>query len=322
MAQDPYSELGVARGASADEIRKSFRKLAKAHHPDTNPNNKTSEERFKRITAAFDILGDEEKRKKFDRGEIDADGRETHPGFRPGQGGFGGGSPFGAGGGGFRGAQAGGDFEGVNFDDILGEMFGRGAGGPGAGGRGGRGRAGFGAAKGADVRARLEIDLEDSINGVSRRITFGDGKSLDVSIPKGAAEGQVLRLRGQGQAGRGGGPSGDALIELSIKAHPLYRRDGADLYMDLPVSLPDAVLGAKVQAPTPDGPVTLTVARHSNSGAVLRLRGKGAISAETGKRGDLFARLMVSLPEPPDAELEHFAEISRKERPYTPRRKG
>ncbi len=324
MAQDPYSELGVARGASADEIRKSFRKLAKAHHPDTNPNNKTSEERFKRITAAFDILGDAEKRKKFDRGEIDADGRETHPGFRPGQNaGFGGGgSPFGAGG--FRGAQGGaggGDFEGVNFDDILGQMFGQGGGGPGVN-MGGRGRGGFGASKGADVRARLEIDLEDAIGGATRRITFGDGKSLDVAIPKGAAEGQVLRLRGQGQAGRGGGPAGDALIELSIKAHPLYRREGADLYMDLPVSLPDAVLGAKVEAPTPDGPVTLTVAKHSNSGVTLRLRGKGAINAETGKRGDLFARLMVTLPEPPDADLEHFAEITRKERPYTLKRRG
>ncbi len=313
MAQDPYSELGVAKGATADEIRKSFRKLAKAHHPDRNPNNKASEERFKRVTAAFDILGDEEKRKKFDRGEIDADGRETHPGFRPGaNGGFGAGSPFG--GGGFR--SGGGDFEGVNFDEILGEMFGRGA--PGAGG--GRGR-GF-AAKGADVRARLEIDLEDAINGVTRRITFGDGKSLDVSIPKGAAEGQVLRLRGQGQPGRGGGPAGDALIELAIKPHPLYRREGADLHMDLPISVPDAVLGAKVDAPTPSGPVSLTVPPQSNSGAILRLKGRGAVDAETGRRGDLFARLMVSLPEPPGPDLERLAEIWRKERPYTPKRKG
>jgi DnaJ-class molecular chaperone len=311
VAQDPYSELGVARGASADEIRKSFRKLAKQFHPDQNPNNKPAEERFKRVSAAFDILGDEEKRKKFDRGEIDADGRETHPGFRPGAGG---GSPFG--GGPFRGG--GGDFEGVNFDDILGEMFGRG-GGPGVN-MGGRGR-GFGA-KGADVKARLEIDLEDAINGITRRITFGDGKSLDVTIPKGAAEGQVLRLRGQGQPGRSGGPAGDALIELAIKPHPLYRREGADLHMDLPISVPDAVLGAKVEAPTPDGPVTLTVAKHSNSGATLRLRGRGAVNAETGKRGDLFARLMVSLPEPPGAELERIAEIWRKDRPYTPKRKG
>ena len=187
-------------------------------------------------------------RKKFDRGEIDADGRETHPGFRPGQGG------------GFGGrlalrrrviARRCGEFDGVNFDEILGEMFGRGGAGAQAGGRG----RGF-AAKGGDIRARLEIDLEDAITGVSRRITFGDGKSLDVAIPKGAAEGQVLRLRGQGQPGRGNGPAGDALIELAIKPHPLYRREGADLHMDLPISVPDAVLGAKVDAPTPDGPVS------------------------------------------------------------------
>jgi DnaJ-class molecular chaperone len=315
VAQDPYSELGVARGASADDIRKSFRKLAKQHHPDANPNNKSSEERFKRITAAFDILGDEEKRKKFDRGEIDADGRETHPGFRPGQGGgFSGGSPFGGGGS----SRGGGDFEGVNFDDILGQMFGQG-GGPGV--NMGGGRRGF-AAKGGDLRARLEIDLEDAINGVNRRITFGDGKSLDVTIPKGAAEGQVLRLRGQGQPGRSGGPAGDALIELGIKTHPIYRLDGANLHMDLPISVPDAVLGAKVDAPTPDGPVTLTVPKASNSGATLRLKGRGAVDSETGKRGDLFARLMVSLPDPTDPELERFSEIWRKDRPYTPKRKS
>ena len=323
MAQDPYSELGVARSASADDIRKSFRKLAKALHPDQNPGDPKAEERFKRVSAAFDILGDEEKRKKFDRGELDADGRETHPGFRGGANPYGGGgSPFGQGGGGFSGFR-GGEGDGVNFDEILGEMFGRG-GGPGVNMGGGpnmgRGR-GF-SPKGADVRARLDIDLEDAIKGVSRRITFGDGKSLDVTIPKGAAEGQVLRLRGQGQPGRGAGQAGDALIELHIKPHPLYRVEGANLHMDLPVSVPDAVLGAKVDAATPDGTVSLTVPRHSNSGATLRLRGRGAVDPETGKRGDLFARIVVTLPEPPDAELEHFAEIWRKDRPYTPKRKS
>ncbi len=310
MAQDPYAELGVAKGASQDEIRKSFRKLAKELHPDRNPGDAKAEERFKRLSAAFDILGDEEKRKKFDRGEIDGDGHETHSGFRPGPGGFG---PGGFGGG-FR--QSGVDVEGVNFEDILGEMFGRGGG---AGPSMGRGR-GF-ASRGADVRARLDIDLEDAIKGVSRRITFGDGKSLDVTIPKGAAEGQVLRLRGQGQPGRGG-QSGDVLIELHIKPHPLYRVEGPDLHMDLPVSIPDAVLGAKVDAPTPEGTVSLTVPQHSNSGATLRLRGRGAVDPETGRRGDLFARIMLTLPEPPGPELEKFAEIWRKERPYTPKRKG
>lgn len=309
MAQDPYQELGVARTASTDEIRKAFRKLAKKLHPDQNPGDKAAEERFKRVTGAFDILGDDEKRKKFDRGEIDADGRETMRGF-----GGGGGNPFGGGGGPFRG-QAGG-FEGANFDDILGEMFGRGGGG-GAGGFGGRGFQ----SRGSDIRARLEIDLEDAIKGANRRITFGDGRSLDVAIPKGAAEGQTLRLRGQGHPGRSGGPAGDVLIELSIKRHPIYRAEGADLYMDLPVSVPDAVLGAKVSAPTPEGDVTLTVPKGSNSGAKLRLKGRGGIDPETGRRGDLFARLMITLPEPQDEALVKLAEEWRSDRPYVAKRK-
>ncbi len=311
MAQDPYQELGVSRTASADEIRKAFRKLAKTLHPDQNPGDKKAEERFKRVTGAFDILGDEEKRKKFDRGEIDADGRETMRGFSGGNP-FGGGGPFrGQGGGGFSGA------EGVNFDDILGEMFGRGGQGGSGGFGGGRGFT----SKGADIRARLEIDLEDAIQGANRRITFGDGRSLDVAIPKGAAEGQTLRLRGQGHPGRNGGPNGDVLIELALKRHPIYRIDGADLYMDLPVSVPDAVLGAKVDAPTPEGAVALTVPKGSNSGATLRLKGRGGVDANTGKRGDLFARIMVTLPEPPDAQLIKIAEDWRKNRPYVAKRK-
>lgn len=303
MAQDPYIELGLSKTATAEDIRKKFRKLAKEHHPDRNPGDARAEERFKRVSAAFDILGDEEKRRRFDRGEIDADGREIHGGFRPGAGG----SPFGGGGGPFRG----GDFEGVNFDEILSEVF----------TRQGGGARGF-SARGQDVRARFEIDLEDAIKGATRRITFGDGRSLDVAIPKGAAEGQILRLRGQGQPGRGGGPAGDVLIELAIRPHPIYRREGADLYMDLPVTVPDAVLGAKVDAPTPDGAVALTVPKHSNSGAVLRLKGRGAVESSTGKRGDLLARIMIVLPDPPGPELERFSETWRREHPYQARRKG
>jgi DnaJ-class molecular chaperone len=311
LAQDPYLELGVNRGASADEIRKSFRKLAKELHPDKNPGDKKAEERFKRVSAAFDIIGDEEKKKKFDRGEIDADGRETMRGFS-------GGSPFGGGGGpfsgGFRREGAGGfggdAAEGMNFDEILGEMFGRG----GTAGRGFQSR-------GADVRARLEIDLEDAIKGAMRRITFGDGKTLEVSIPKGAADGQVLRLRGQGHPGRGGGPAGDVLIELALRPHPIFRAEGADLHMDLPITVPDAVLGAKVDAPTPEGTVSLTVPKGSNSGAKLRLKGRGAIDPQTGQRGDLFAHLVVTLPEPQDEALVKLAERWRDERPYVARRK-
>jgi DnaJ-class molecular chaperone len=307
LANDPYKELGVPRTASADEIKKAFRKLAKEHHPDRNTGDKKAEERFKRISGAFELLGDEAKRKRFDSGEIDADGNEQFRGF-PG-GGAGGARP-GAG----PGAGFGGRFEGVDREDIF-DMFGSRGGGGGAGG-------GFPGRGGGDVRSRLEIDLEDAVRGTTRRVTFSDGRTLDVTIPKGAGEGQVLRLRGQGQPGRGNGPAGDALIELAIKAHPLYRREGADLHMDLPISVPDAVLGAKVDAPTPDGPVSLTVPKHANSGAILRLRGRGAVNPETGKRGDLFARLMIALPDPPGPELERFAEIWRKDRPYTPKRRG
>jgi len=313
LASDPYQVLGVPRGASADEIRRAFRKLAKANHPDTNPNNKAAEERFKQVSGAFDILGDEAKRKKFDSGEIDNDGRETMRGFAGGQG------PWGSQPGGF-GAGPGfhrESFEGVDLGDILGEMFGGGRGGRGSGGAGG-GFGGF-SQRGGDVRARLEIDLEDSIRGGKRRIAFSDGRTIDVTIPKGAQEGQTLRLKGQGSPGRSG--PGDALIELAIGPHPIYRREGEVLVMDLPVTAYDAVLGGKAEAPTPDGPVTLTIPRASNTGTRLRLKGRGLSDAK-GHRGDLFARLVITLPEKPDAELEALAEKWRRERPYSPKRRS
>jgi DnaJ-class molecular chaperone len=310
LAQDPYQELGVPRTASADEVRRAFRKLAKQYHPDRNPGDNAAEERFKRISGAFDLLGDEDKRKKFDRGEIDADGREINRGFA--------GDPFGRGGAGYEGGGA--QFEGVDLSDILSEVFG-------GGGRAGAARGGFsnfggfaGQTRGSDVQAQLAIDLEEAIKGGRKRVAFSDGRTLDVTIPKGAAEGQILRLKGQGSPGRAG--SGDALIELTIKPHPVFHRDGERLVMDLPVSVPDAVLGAKVQAPTPDGPVTLTVPKGSNAGSTLRLKGRGLPNAHGGGRGDLFARVQIVLPEHPDPELEQFAEAWRKERPYTPRRKG
>ena len=310
VAGDPYKELGVARGASQDDIRKAFRKLAKEFHPDKNPGDTAAEDRFKRITAAFDILGDEEKRRKFDRGEIDADGREQFRGF----GGGGGGGPRGAGGGfgqggfgqgpGAGSARAG--FEGIDLDELFG-MFG--------GGAGARAGAGRGAARGQDLKATLDISLEDAITGATRRIQFSDGRTLDVTIPKGAGDGQTIRLRGQGMPGRGG-DAGDALIELKVQPHPLYRREGADLHMDLPVSVPDAVLGGKVTVKTPDGAVSMTIPKASNSGQVLRLKGKGAFAG--GKRGDLLAKLVVTLPEYQDHNLVKFAEKWRADRPYSP----
>ena len=309
LAQDPYKELGVARGASAEDIKKAFRKLAKKHHPDANPGDKAAEEKFKRLSGAFDILSDADKRRKFDAGEIDAEGRETARSYGP--------NPFGEGGG--RSAN----FEGVDINDILGEMFGgrgqRGGGGPFGGGFGGHsgGPGGF-PSRGSDVRAQVELDLIEAIHGGKKRLAFSDGRTLDVTIPKGALEGQVLRLRGQGSPGRAG--PGDALIELSVRPHPIWKREGEQLVMDLPISVPDAVLGGKVEAQTPDGPVTLTVPKGSNSGATLRLRGRGA-PLGPDRRGDLLARLVVSLPETPDAELERFAETWREERPYTPSRR-
>jgi DnaJ-class molecular chaperone len=305
LAQDPYQELGVARTASADEIRKAFRKLAKEFHPDKNPGNAKAEERFKRVSAAFDILGDADKRKKFDQGEIDADGRETMRGYSgdPRAGGFHSGQGFG-GGQGFSGS-----FEGVDLNDIFGDIL---------GGRGG-GRGFGGPSKGADVRGKAEIDLEQAIQGGKTRLAFSDGRTIEVTIPKGAIDGQMLRLKGQGAPGRAG--PGDAIIELAIRPHPVFRREGDSLVMDLPISVPDAVLGAKVEAPTPDGPVTLTVPKGANSGARLRLKGRGMPDARTGGRGDLFARLQIMLPDAPDPALEAFAEEWRKERPYTPRKK-
>jgi len=303
LAQDPYLELGVSRTASDAEIRRGFHKLAKQLHPDKNPGNKVAEERFKRVSAAFDFLSDKEKRRRFDAGEIDADGRETMRGF-------GGGDPFGRGGG-FGGAGAGAGFEGVDLNDILGEMLGRG---------GGRGGFSPPPARGQDLRVKAEIELEEAILGGKRRLAFADGRTIEVTIPKGAIDGQMLRLRGQGAPGRAG--PGDAIVEIQIRPHPLYRREGESLVMDLPISVPDAVLGAKVQAPTPEGLVTLTVPKGSNAGQALRLKGRGLPDPKTGVRGDLLARLQIVLPETPDPELEAFAESWRKDRPYTPRRKG
>lgn len=287
MAQDPYTVLGVARGAGADDVRKAFRKLAKRWHPDANPGDKTAEEQFKRISAAFDILGDADKRRKYDAGEIDEEGKERFQGFQGAP--FGaGGNPFGGGGqnpfGGFsQGFQS--RSEGIDLSEIFGGMFGRGAGGSGRGA--------------GDTRTRLEIDLEDAIRGGSKRVAFSDGRTLDVTIPKGAVDGQTLRLRGA--SGRG-----DTLIELSLKPHSVFKREGDNLSMDLMVPLIEAVLGGKARARTPEGVVNLNIPKGSNSGAVLRLKGKGLFTAK-GTRGDLLVRLLISLPDPMDPALEAYA---------------
>lgn len=301
MAGDPYKELGVSRDASADEIKKAFRKLAKELHPDKNPGNTAADERFKRITAAFDLLGDKEKRAKFDRGEIDADGREQFRGFGGGQARGPGANPFGQGGARQQG------FENIDLDELFSGMFGGAA-------RPGGARAGGFAPRGQDVKATLEISLEDSISGATRRIQFSDGRMLDVAIPKGAGDAQTIRLKGQGATGRGG-PAGDALIELRVARHPVFTRDGADLTMDQPVALYDAVLGGKVPVRTPEGTVSMTIPAGSSSGRVLRLKGRGAF--ENGRRGDLLARLMIILPED-TTELTKLAHDARDKGPMRP----
>lgn len=283
MSWDPYAALGVPKSSSAEDIRKAYRKLAKELHPDVRPNDKASAERFKRATAAFNLLTDAEQRARFDRGEIDADGNER-PQFQPG-----------AGFGGFAGARAqarGGQRSDV-FEDLFDGLFSRGG-----------GSRGFGQQRGEDVRYRMEVDFLDAVNGGRRRVTMSDGRSLDLAIPAGLNSGQTLRLKGQGLPGVGGGPAGDALVEITVGAHPNFKREGDDIRMDLRISLAEAVEGGKVPVQTPSGAVTLSIPAGSNSGELLKLRGKGVQTRPTP--GDLIVRLQIVLPRKDDPELKEF----------------
>lgn len=295
LSWDPYAALGVPKSSSADDIRKAYRKLAKELHPDVRPNDAASEERFKRVTAAFTLLSDADQRARFDRGEIDADGNER-PAFQPG-----------AGFGGFAGARARGGQRGDAFEDLFDGLF----------SRGGQGARGFGAQRGEDVRYRMEIDFLDAVNGGRRRVPMSDGRALDLTIPAGLNSGQTLRLRGQGLPGANGGPAGDALVEVTVGTHPVFRRDGDDIRMDLKITLAEAVEGGRAPVNTPSGPVSLSIPAGSNSGDLLKLRGKGVQTKPTP--GDLLVRLLIVLPRKDDAELREFvktwagrkAEISR-----------
>jgi DnaJ-class molecular chaperone len=289
VSWDPYAALGLGRSASADEIRRSYRTLAKELHPDVRPGDKAAEERFKRATAAFNLLSDPVTRARFDRGEIDADGNERMA-FSP----RGGARPSGGRGGTYNYSTGAGPGAGQEppFDlgDIFSDLFGAGA-----------GSRGFARVRGRDIRFTLDIDFLDSINGARRRVSLAEGRTLDVAIPAGVESGQVLRLKGQGGPGVQGGPAGDALVELRVRPHPYFRREGQDVHMDLPISLTEAVEGARVQVPTPGGPVTLTIPAHANTGVVLRLKGKGV-----GGVGDQFVKLLLGLPEGADDDLAKF----------------
>jgi DnaJ-class molecular chaperone len=296
---DLYQRLGVQRGASEAEIKKAYRSLAKQLHPDRNKDNPNAAKRFGEVTAAYDLLSDKDKRARYDRGEIDEDGNPKMP-F--GSGGFGGGARPGGAGGGFDGFQGGFSGETADLSDLFEGLFGGSAGGRRGGGFGGFRQRARAPQKGADIAYRLTVPFVDAATLKPQRITLADGKTIDLKLPNGVEDGTKIRLAGKGQEGPDG--PGDGLVTISISPHPFYRRDGNDIRMDLPVTLKEAVAGAKVKVPTPDGPVMMTIPKGSSSGKVLRIKGRG-FTNKSGKRGDQLLNLEVSIPAG-DPELEAF----------------
>ena len=305
MSSDPYAALGVAKTATQDEIRKAYKKIARKSHPDLNPGDKQAEARFKAAQAAYDLLKDPGTRARFDRGEIDATGAERHErrfyrdfAEKPGHG--------------YRTTRGFEDFEDIS--DLFGGLF---------GGRAAAGARGAGGARmamrGANAHYSLEVDFLDAVRGATRRITLPGGAALDVRIPEGTADGQTIRLRGKGQPGLGEGPPGDALVTIAVRPHPLFQREGDDIVLELPVTIDEALLGAKVEAPTIDGPVSLTVPRGASGGQTLRLRGRG-VKRRGGKRGDQRVKLRIAAPPEVDEELEEFLKSWRERHRYDPRR--
>lgn len=302
MSEDPYKVLGVARDASQEAIRKVYRKLAKEAHPDLNPGDKQAEERFKAISAAYDIVGDADKRARFDRGEIDASGAERPPQqefYR---------QYADADGGRYRTSAGFEDF--ADMSDLFSDMFQRG------GGRaGGRPRT----MKGQDLRYHLPVDFLDAVNGAKRRVTMPDGKTLDIAIPAGTRSGQTLRLKGKGMPGINGGPDGDALVEVEVQPHPAFERDGNDILVELPISIDEAVLGGKVEVPTVTGKVNVNIPKGASTGQTLRLRGKGVPAGKNRPAGDQRVRLKVVMPPAIDSGLEEFMRKWREDHAYDPR---
>ena len=299
---DLYSQLGVARGASEADIKKAYRKLAKELHPDRNKGNAAASERFNRVTQAYDILADKDKRARYDRGEIDESGNPRAP-F-----GFGGGGP-GGGPGGFRRGPNGAEFdfgETADLSDLFEGLFGGATkrGGPGGGGFANFGRRSAPPQKGADTAYRLAVSFEDAAALKPQRVTLAGGKTVDIKLPKGVDEGTKIRLAGQGHPGPAG--NGDAIVTISIQPHRYFSREGDNIRLDLPVTLDEAVMGAKVKVPTVEGPVMLSVPKGASSGKVLRLKGRG-FTSKAGARGDQLVTLMVDIPAD-DSELARFVE--------------
>lgn len=290
--KDPYATIGTAKTASADDIKKAYRKLAKQFHPDLNPGNAEAAARFKDVSAAYDLLSDPEKRARFDRGEIDASGQERADA-----------SYYRSYAGGPQGARYSGG-PGIDPSDLFSELFSRAGQSGGGFGRGGNEFRDL-SMRGNDVSYSLAVDFLEAARGTSKRLSFPDGRTLDVNVPAGAEAGLVLRLRGQGQPGLGNGPAGDALIEISVMPHPFFHRDGVNVTVEVPVTLTEAVEGAKITVPTVDGPVSMTVPAGSTSGTKLRLRGRG-LASKKGARGDQYVTLKLMLPREPDEALRDF----------------
>lgn len=301
MAQTPYEILGVAPDATQDDIRKAYRKLAKKLHPDLNPGDSAAEARFKEVGAAYRVVGDEESRRRYDRGEIDGTGAEQaqQPYYRSHAGNAD--QPYHS----TRGFE---DFD--DLGDVFSELFRRDAAAGGAGGQRFR-------ARGGDLRYRLEVDFMDAARGGRTRVTMADGRSLDVAIPAAARDGMTLRLAGHGTPGIGDGPAGDALIHLTVRPHPVFAREGHDIRLELPITVDEAVLGGKVPVPTIHGPVSVTVPKGSSSGRVLRLKGKGV--REGSRHGDQLVALKIVMPPKPDPELERLMAEWRADHAYDPR---
>ena len=298
--KDPYELLGVARGASQDDIKKAYRTLAKKLHPDVNPDDKSVEQRFKEITAAYDLLSDVERRRQYDSGMIGADGTAQNP-FRQQH---------------RRGGASGFDFgsEGIDIDDLFSDLFGR--------GKRGQGPQHHRAhkPKGRDLTYTTTVSFLDAMRGGRQRVSLYNGKTLDVYLPPGTEDGQRLRMKGQGMAGPAGSEAGDAFVEIHVESHPFMRREDLDIHLDLPITLHEAVLGGKVKVPTIDGPVNATVPPGSSGGTTLRLKGRGIMTQKGGRRGDQFIKLRIMLPEGGTEKLAEFLKGWQPEG-YDPRKK-
>ena len=310
--RDPYTVLGVSKSAGADEIKKAFRGLAKKFHPDQNKTDPRAKEKFSEANSAYEILGDEKKRAQFDRGEIDAEGKPRFHGFD----GFGAGRRRPHPGAqeyehNFSGGGAGGPRGGFDPSDIFADFFG--------GGARGRGRT-RAAPKGEDLQGSVTVSLTEAVQGGSARVALANGRTLEVKIPAGIEEGKQIRLKGQGNPGPLGGEPGDALVTVRIAKHPFFRVEARDLRLDLPITLYEAVLGGRVQVPTLGGAVEMTLPPGTNSGRILRLRGKGLPPAGGAAAGDLLVTLRVTLPEKTDAEFEGLMRKWQTLNPYDPRK--